>query len=86
MDAMMNVLQLIKIVGLAIIGIAAMCTIIAAFGGVLEKECSSLLTSFFKNKRKSWQQKVISDKISLSKEIFYDYRRNKKSKYRSVKK
>ncbi len=37
MDAMMNVLQLIKIVGLAIIGIAAMCTIIAAFGGVLEK-------------------------------------------------
>lgn len=37
MDAMMNVLQLIKIVGLAIIGITAMCTIIAAFGGVLEK-------------------------------------------------
>ena len=33
----MNILELVKIIGLAIVGITAMCAIIAALGGVLEK-------------------------------------------------
>ena len=37
MQVMMNILELAKIVGLAIVGITAMCAIIAALGGVLEK-------------------------------------------------
>ena len=37
MQIMMNVLELVKIIGLAIVGITAMCTVFAVLGGVIEK-------------------------------------------------